>query len=127
MSIETTKQMNDQSYSFINLSYLEMMADGDDSMKKVMLEMLLDELPGELEKMKQHCEQKNWTELGSVSHKMKSTLAFVGNDAMTNSNRDIEAICKDGTGFEKIPALLVDLTMPAPNALEELRKEFDRV
>ena len=43
--------VNDK-YNHINLDYLELMADGDTSMKKIMLDMLLDELPAELEKMK---------------------------------------------------------------------------
>jgi len=34
-------------YKHINLEYMDMMSDGDDSMKKIMLEMLLEELPQE--------------------------------------------------------------------------------
>ena len=59
-------------YKFINLEYMEMMSDGDDSMKKIMLEMLLEELPLEIEKMDTLCQEKNWTELSAVSHKLKS-------------------------------------------------------
>ena len=35
------------SFRFIDLSYLETMADGDEDMRQTMLEMLLEELPGE--------------------------------------------------------------------------------
>lgn len=126
MSIETTKQMNDQSYVYINLDYMEMMSDGDDSMKKVMLEMLLEELPLELDKMNQLAAQSDWDELGSVSHKMKSTLSFVGNDAMTNSNKDIELICKNKEELEKIPDLLAVMTEMTPKTIVELRREFEK-
>ena len=119
--------MNDQAYSYINLDYMNMMSDGDDGMKKVMLEMLLEELPMELEKMNRLASEANWQELGAVSHKMKSTLSFVGNDDMTNSNKGIEMICKTGEGLEGIPDRLGKLTEKAPFALGELRLEFERI
>ncbi len=127
MSIETTKQMRDQTYIHINLDYMDMMSDGDDSMKKVMLEMLLEELPMELEKMNALTTEKNWVELGAVSHKMKSTLSFVGNEAMTNANKDIEQICKDQNSLETIPGFIAVITEMAPKALDELRVEFERL
>ena len=67
--------MNVKTYKYINLDYMDMMSDGDDSMKKIMLEMLLEELPQEVKKMAELLEQENWGTLSSVSHKMKSTLA----------------------------------------------------
>ena len=119
--------MNDQTYAYINLEYMDMMSDGDDGMKKVMLEMLLEELPLEVEKMNNLAAESNWTDLGAVSHKMKSTLSFVGNENMTNANRDIEMICKSGEGLEKIPELLRALTENTPFAVGELRLEFERL
>lgn len=119
--------MNDQSYSFINLDYMDMMSDGDDSMKVVMLEMLLDELPQELQKMSDLCAAADWTELGSVSHKMKSTLAFVGNNEMTSANTEVETICKSGERVAQVPALVTTLTDIAPQALKELKAELGRL
>lgn len=127
MSIETTKQMNDQSYTYINLDYMDMMSDGDDSMKMVMLEMLLDELPQEMQKMNELCTAADWSELGSVSHKMKSTLAFVGNDSMTQANTQVETICKSGENVESLAGLMIELTALAPKALEELKAELGKL
>lgn len=50
MHDETTTPMSKEKFKFIDLGYLEMMSDGDDSMKKVMLEMILKEIPEEFEK-----------------------------------------------------------------------------
>jgi len=119
--------MSDQSYVHINLDYMDMMSDGDDSMKKVMLEMLLEELPMELEKMNTLAADNNWAELGSVSHKMKSTLSFVGNEAMTNANKDIESICKDKEGLDRIPGLIAVITETAPKTITELKMEFEKL
>ncbi len=124
MSIEITKQMNDHAY--INLSYMDMMSDGDAEMKKVMIDMLLEELPQELDKMDQLTQAGDWAELGSVSHKMKSTLAFVGNDVMTESNKHIETYVKDRQDLDQIPVLMATLQSLGPKVLAELRTELSR-
>ncbi len=109
-------------YQFLNLDYLDLMADGDDDMKATMVEMLVEEIPEEMEKMKQAYDAADWRELREVSHKMKSTLAFVGNDAMTEANKEVEEIGKDGgVNAEKVPELLGILFDVYPKALTELR------
>lgn len=113
-------------YQFLNLDYLELMADGDEEMKATMIEMLVEELPEEMEKMKQLHEASDWNELREVSHKMKSTLAFVGNDAMTEANKEVEEIGKSGgtENVERLPELLGILSDIYPKALEELKTEL---
>lgn len=123
LSTNETDKMNTQEYVYINLDYMNMMSDGDESMKQVMLEMLLDELPSELVKMRDLFNENNWKELGSVSHKMKSTLAFVGNDSMTKANQNIETICKSEEGIGDLAQLLNTLEELKGPVLEELKKE----
>ncbi len=113
--------MNENAFNFINLEYMDMMSEGDESMKKVMIEMLVEELPQEIEKMQSLQQYAQWEELSSVSHKMKSTLAFVGNPVMTAANRDIEQIAKKQQEVERIPPLLLILSDLCPKALEELQ------
>ena len=83
--------------NLINLDYLKLMADGDRDMEQTMLEMLLDELPTEFDKMKSLHNNQNWEELSKVSHKMKSTLAFIGNEEVTAANLKIEQLTKQKT------------------------------
>lgn len=118
MSMETT-QMN-KVFEYINLDYLDMMADGDNEMKKVMLDMLFEEMPIELEKMKSLCAQGEWNELSSVSHKMKSTLSFVGNETMTNSNKTLEVMAKAETETETFLGLINTLIEMWPKVKGEL-------
>ncbi len=110
-------------YDYINLDYLELMADGDISMKKILLDMLLEELPTELQKMESFLQVQQWKELGDVSHKMKSTLAYVGNDAMTIANKTIETLCKSGEDLGDLPSLVVDLQNTFRKVLPELQAE----
>jgi len=108
-------------FQFINLDYLDLMSDGDEDMKQTMIEMLLEEIPEEMEQMRVYNEEGNWKELREVSHKMKSTLSFVGNKEMTAANQQVEDIAKVGKGTEAIPALLTILFDIYPKALDELK------
>lgn len=114
-------------YKYINLEYMEMMSDGDDSMKKIMLEMLLDELPQEINKLESLCQEGNWKEVGAISHKLKSTLAFVGNDEMTDANKNIEQLAKENEGSKQIPDLVQKLKVLFPNTISELAVELDKL
>jgi HPt (histidine-containing phosphotransfer) domain-containing protein len=107
--------------TYTNLSYLRLMADNDEEMVQTMLGMLLEELPEELDKIKALHEEKNWEELGKISHKMKSTLAFVGNEPMTNANKEIEQLAKSGAELDKIGSLIAILDHHAPAVLKELK------
>ena len=117
--------MNVKIYKYINLDYMDMMSDGDESMKKVMLEMLLEELPQEIQKMTEMLEQNNWESLGSVSHKMKSTLSFVGNDEMTNANKQIEELAKSSPSPELLKDLMSVLERLYPMVITELQEEYN--
>ena len=110
---------NQNTLKYLELSYLELMSDGDPDMKLTMVEMLIEELPVELAKMKTHLENLEWDQLGDVSHKMKSTLAFVGNDSLTNANKDIELIAKSG-GSPEISKLLAAMEEIFPHVMNEL-------
>lgn len=105
----------------INLEYLRLMADGDRDMEQTMLEMLITELPEEFEKMKVHLDAKGWEDLGKVSHKMKSTLAFIGNEQMTNANKEIEQSAKYLKDLEKIPELMGKFGDALPTVMDELK------
>ncbi|MFK8010087.1 MAG: Hpt domain-containing protein [Saprospiraceae bacterium] len=115
-------------YNFINLDYLDMMSDGDLEMKKVMLDMLFEELPTELAKMRELANSEEWKELSSVAHKMKSTLSFVGCDAMTTANTDIETICKDGAGDAlRVATKMEILESNLDNVMTELKMEHAKL
>ena len=112
-------------HRFINLSYLDLMADGDLKMKKLMLEMLLKEIPSELDKMQQLYQQHNWSGLRRVSHKMKTTLSFIGNQSLSDANRSIEYIAKREDGLEQLPDFFGILKELSPKILIELRSVYE--
>lgn len=115
--------MTDTQPAQIDLSYLEMMSDGDDFMKKTMLDMLLEEMPPELEKLRGAYLAQDGEQLRQVAHKMKSTLAFVGNDAMTAANATLEAIGIENADLGRAAPHLTTLETLAPGVMAALEEE----
>lgn len=115
--------MNADIQAQIDLSYLEMMADGDDFMKKTMLDMLIEELPAEVEKLRKAYLEQDGEDLKQVAHKMKSTLAFIGHDAMTEANATLEAIGKENADLQRATRHLEVMETHTPPVLAALAAE----
>lgn len=111
----------------INLSYLERMSHGDISVKKTLLEMLLKELEVEIPKMKRLINRQDWLALREASHKMKTTLPFVGNHTMLDANLEIETRAKYKERLEDVHQYQQVLEKLCPPVLEELKKEYAKL
>lgn len=111
----------------INLSYMDLMADGDDLIKKVMLEMLLEELPTEFEKILQAAHKQDFDLLRRTSHKMKTTLSFVGNQSLSEANTTIERIARYHTNLDTLSDLLTTIEHIYPTVVEALRQELEEM
>lgn len=107
-------------FTHLNLDYLNLMTDGDADMRLVMLSMLCEEIPTEMAKMQACFEKNDLDELKEVAHKMKSTLAFIGNDALTEANRAIEFIARGEGNPDELATHFSTLGEHLPGVLEEL-------
>jgi len=116
-------------YKHIDLSYLELMSDGDADMKGILLDMLLTEPVGEFDKMQKMAAEQNWNELKQVSHKMKSTLPYIGFEELTETNKKIdktlwerqESQLSDEIIAQTVPTLVNTVTELYTKALPELQ------
>jgi len=115
--------MNTDVNTTLDLSYLDLMADGDDFMKKTMLDMLIEEMPPELEKLRKSFLEQDGETMHQVAHKMKSTLAFIGNPIMTEANSTCEVIGKEGNDLQRAGALIEILEAQAKVVLPLLHAE----
>lgn len=74
-------------YQHIHLDYLNTISDGDAATRQMLLEMVSAEVRSSPRLMRKAYQAQHWEEFHSLSHKLKSTLAFVGNAQMTEANR----------------------------------------
>lgn len=74
-------------YQYIHLAYLDTIAGSDPELRQNLLEMVHAELASAVPQMHQAHRDRNWEELHSIVHKLKSTLAFIGNQDLTITNQ----------------------------------------
>lgn len=111
----------------IDLSYMDLMADGDKDMKKVMLELLFEEPIQDIQSMYEMVRNSDYDAIKKVSHKMKSTLAFVGNNKLTETNKKIEFIAKSEDNVDQLPGLVETLDKLYQVILIQLKAEHKKL
>ena len=109
------------SFQNINLDYLETMTGSDADMMNQMLHMLIDEIPSEIIKMQESVASKDWEEIFQISHKLKTTLAFIGNNDMTSLNKTIEHCSRNRVEIIDIPPMVQQLSDLSILVMAELR------
>ncbi|PHN03090.1 Hpt domain-containing protein [Flavilitoribacter nigricans] len=86
-------------YQYIQLAYLDTIAGDDPQLRQTLLEMVQAELSAAVPEMNQALEDQQWEELHSIVHKLKSTLAFIGNQELTTLNQDMLS-CLEERNYE---------------------------
>ncbi len=132
---ETLMGIDQQNYQFIDLSYLELMSDGDLDMKGVLLEMLLSDPAKEVERMKSFTKEKNWEEVKLVSHKMKTSFPYIGYKKLIDTNVLIDSKLfewqsgdiSDEDISDTIPNLVHQVDHYLQEAVQELKVEFSQL
>ena len=95
-----------QMYKHLNLSYLESLIGDDAETMAVIFSTLLEEVPEEIAKMERLINKQDWHSLHEVSHKFKSTLAYIGNDEIFDANQSVMMNARNLEKLDEIPALL---------------------
>jgi HPt (histidine-containing phosphotransfer) domain-containing protein len=111
-------------YKYINLDYLDTISSGDDSTRRMLLEMVQTEMNSVLSQMRQAYRDGNWPEFHHIAHQLKSTLAFIGNPELTLANQSILSHLEDedyAADYELWLAVFERLSDPV---LQELHKEM---
>ena len=108
-------------YNYINLDYLDTMTGGDEEMKSEMLSMLIVEIPDEMAKLQAATAASDWEEVFQISHKFKTTLSFIGNEDLVNTNKTVEHCSRHRIDVTEIPAMVAEIAEKIPFVMTELK------
>ncbi|MFK7923139.1 MAG: response regulator [Bacteroidia bacterium] len=86
----------------INLNYLKEISGGDTGIISKTIEKFLETTPEILDHMDDHLAQGDHNNLGRAAHKLKSSVAFMGIDAIKETILEIERITKTGQGVTEL-------------------------
>ena len=114
-------------FQHINLAYLEQMTEGDQALERDMLRVLVKELQIEVPRMRALHAAGSWRQLAEGSHRLKTSMAYAGNAAMTDTNGEIELLANRGGGGEQLAALLDRLEAALPPIIAELQAAAEQL
>ncbi len=112
-----------QNFSVIDLSYLHSISNGDKKFEQEMISSFVNEIPGELNNLKNAVEKKDYSAIGSLAHGMKSSISYMGLRILVPLLQEIEDGAGNGNEFVKIhnDFVLVEATCKlAINEAQEL-------
>ncbi len=104
----------------IDISLLEEVSAGDNSFKKMMIEMIHAELTTEVPKMVEMLEKGDWSTIHNISHKLKTTLGYICGEDICAPNRQVESASKHQTELDIATKNIENLNHHLPLMLEEL-------
>jgi response regulator RpfG family c-di-GMP phosphodiesterase len=98
-------------------AFLLNIAGGDKKMAMLILDEVINQLPGEIKELQKIIDQKNVSDLSVVCHHLVSTISPLGND--TEPIKKVEAVELAIAGH-KDPTVLLDLVRQLKVSLEKL-------
>lgn len=107
--------------SELDLTYLNEISGGDEEFIAEMIETFLEETPKDAADMRTHLGEQNWTELGKVAHKLKSSIKMFGFETLKNQVLFLEQSGKSGENTDVLPSKVNEFLDGLDAALEELR------
>lgn len=93
-------------FKYLDLCYLESLIGKDAETQILILSTLLDEVPQEVALLEQLLAEEDWKVFHEVSHKLKSTLAYIGNEEIFDANQNMMMFARNMEQLELIPSLL---------------------
>ena len=112
-------------YQYIHLEYLDTVAGEDQQLRKTLLEMVQQELSSSVPEMALAYDTQNWEELHGIVHKLKSTLAFVGNPELIKINQNILSQLEEKNYSADFASWLSEYSHLSGPVRNELKQELE--
>ena len=117
----------DPNSNLYNLDTLKSMIGPDDRFIKDFVELFLTTSSQTLKEINNSFSDKNYEVLGSLAHKLKSSVDLMNIESLKQDVRQIEKIGHGGIQPDELPALITNLNQVMNRVFEQLKKEFQLV
>ncbi|MBL4658370.1 MAG: response regulator [Flavobacteriales bacterium] len=87
------------------------------------INVLVEELPKNLQIMEEAVKIKDWERLRAVAHKMKPNIMLIGSEYMRGLIVKIERLAAEQSDLHEIPEMVEQLVMHMPQIIKELKEE----
>ena len=96
--------MSTENEVIIDLTYLRDVASDNTEFMIEMIDIFLAQTPGYVEQLTTAVDQKDWSKMAELSHKIKPTMSFMGVESAKNTLGDIETKSRNKEDYEGIVA-----------------------
>ena len=108
-----------------DLTYLTSICDGDKTFMRDMVETFLQNTPPTINEMQKWINKAEWSKVGSLAHKIKPSITFMGIESLKPLIKNIEEYGKENYKTDLIPTMVDELSEKCQMAYKELRKNLD--
>ena len=112
----------------IDLSYLQEMSGGNQSLILEMIEIFKDQVKEFTEGLETHYKKKEFEQLGALAHKAKSSISIMGLNDLAVDLKTLELLAKAGKDQDKYQQIIDKFkieTLEAVNELTEVTKNLE--
>jgi len=94
--------MSEEKEVIIDLSYLREVASDNTEFIIEMIDIFLAQTPGYIDQLTAAIDQKDWSKMAELSHKIKPTMSFMGVESAKDTLGEIENKSRKQTDYEWI-------------------------
>jgi HPt (histidine-containing phosphotransfer) domain-containing protein len=107
-------------FKFINTAYLEMVSAGDHDTITEIINIFREQASEITGEMRASLETKNYSLLGMLAHKAKSSVAIIGMNDLADMLRTLEAESKEGKNEDSYESRISRFERETRSAIQEL-------
>jgi HPt (histidine-containing phosphotransfer) domain-containing protein len=112
----------DPNSSSIDLSYLNEIAGGDAEFMIDMIDIFIEQTPIYTDQLIDAVNAKDWKTVGDIAHKIKPTLAFMGENHAKEQMASIEQKARSGSDLEEIAGEFAEVKAVCESLYTGLKK-----
>ncbi len=109
-----------------NLDYLRGVCNGDVDFMQEMINTFITKTPEMLLGMRESVQSSDWSQVGSIAHKLKPSITFMGIDRVKQLVKDIEESGKERKNIEELPGMVESLVTVCEAAIDDLKNKLER-
>jgi HPt (histidine-containing phosphotransfer) domain-containing protein len=106
----------------IDLTYLNEMSAGSPELIKEMISIFKEQVPEFTDGMKKALSEKDWSELGAIAHKAKSSVLIMGMNKTGELLKKFEILAHSGQQTETYEGMIEQFLADCAEAIKELDK-----
>ena len=119
-SADSTSDKPKKIAQLTNLSHLRKMSNNDERFVKDMIDSFITNTPVILKDLEKAKAEQHWEDVGSLAHKLKPNLAFMGIDTLKELVLHVETSGKKAENLEQLPGDVDKLISKVDEAIKEL-------